>query len=259
MIYDAVIPAGGTIDPMYAEAIGSTYRVLAPLGPDNRPVLQHIVDTLRASDCVGKIICVAPEAVFSSIHGVDLWRAAGDSGPNNIRAGLAEAAPGQPALLCTSDLPLMTAQSVREFLDACRPEVQIAVGMVGAEKYNETFPDAPPSEFVRLSDVGPVTLGGLFVVQPELIVQQEALFRQLFQGRKDQWRLASVLGPRLLWQFATRTLCQRDIVRRAEFLLGGTVQVVPDAAPVLAYDIDSYDDYTYARTRFADFHAELNK
>jgi hypothetical protein len=254
MTYDAVIPAGGAIDPMYAEAIGSPYRVLAPLGLDNRPVLQHIVDALRASGSVGRIICAAPEAVWPVIHGVDVWRVAGDSGPDNIRAGLAEAAPGQPALLCTSDLPLITAASICGFLESCRPEMQIAVGLVKANEYSQAFPDAPPSEFVRLSDAGSVTLGGLFLVHPALLVRQDALFRQIFQGRKDQWRLASLLGPRLLWQFATRTLRLRDIVRRAEFLLDCPVQVIPDAAPVLAYDIDSYDDYTYARTRFADFH-----
>ena len=259
MTYDAVIPAGGTIDPMYAEAIGSPYRVLAPIGPANRPVLQHIVESLRASGSVGKIICVAPEAVFPVIHGVDVWQVAGDSGPDNIRVGLASATPGRPALLCTSDLPLITPASVRSFLESCHPEAQVSVGLVRADDYNRTFPDAPPSEFVRLTDAGPVTLAGLFLIQPEILVRQEMLFKRIFEGRKDQWRMASLLGPRLLWQFATRSLCLRDLVRRAEFLLGGTVQVVSDAAPVLAYDIDSYDDYTYARTRFADFHADLNE
>ncbi len=94
-----------------------------------------------------------------------------------------------------------------------------------------------------------MTLGGLFVVRPDLLIRQDDLFRRLFGARKDQWRMAGLLGPRLLWQFATKTLRLRDIVSRAETLLGGTVQVIPNTAPDLAYDIDTRDDYTYARTR----------
>lgn len=251
MTWDVVIPAGGTIDKAYAQAIGSPHRPLAPLGPDGAPVLQHIVHTLRACEGIGRIICVAPPQVSSVIQGVDLWLPAGDSGTDNIRAGLREATPGRPALVCASDLPLITPQSVQDFLVACLPTVEAAVGLVRADDYNAAFPDAPPSEFVRLADAGPVTLGGVFLVHPALLVRHAALFRRMFGSRKEQWRMAGLLGPRLLWQFATKTLRLRDIVARAEDILGGPVQVVEGVAPDLAYDIDNHDDYTYARTRCA--------
>lgn len=254
MTWDVVIPAGGVIDDAYAQAIGSLYRPLAPLGPEGTPILQHIVDTLRATGDIGRIVCVAPEAVSSVISGVDLWLPTGKSGTDNIRLGLAKATPGRPAIVCTSDLPLLTASCVRDFLAACRPDVEVAVGLVKADDYNAAFPDAPPSEFVRLADAGPVTLGGVFLVHPDLLVRREALFRKIFQSRKEQWRMAGLLGPRLLWQFATKTLRLQDIVARAETILGGPVQVVEGVAPTLAYDIDTHDDYTYARTRHAGLH-----
>lgn len=238
----------------YAQAIGSPYRPLAPLGPEGTPLLQHIVDTLRACEGIGRIIGVAPQPVSSVIRDVDLWLPAGESGTDNIRAGLREAAPGRPAVVCASDLPLITLGSVRDFLAACRPEAEVAVGLVRVDDYNAAFPDAPPSEFVQLADAGPVTLGGLFLVHPDLLARREALFRRMFGSRKEQWRMAGLLGPRLLWQFATKTLRLRDIVARAEDILGGPVQVVEGVAPALAYDIDNHDDYTYARTRFAGTH-----
>ena len=252
MTWDVVIPAGGTIDEAYAQAIGSPYRPLASVGPQGTPVLQHIVDTLRATGDIGRIIGVAPEGVSSVINGVDLWLPAGESGTDNIRAGLRAATPGQPAVVCASDLPLLTPGSVRDFLAACQPEAEVVVGLVRADAYNAAFPDAPPSEFVGLADAGPVTLGGVFLVHPDLLARHQALFRRMFGARKEQWRMAGLLGPRLLWQFATKTLRLRDIVARAEAILGGPVQVVEGAAPVLAYDIDNHDDYTYARTRCAE-------
>jgi len=254
MTWDVVIPAGGIIDAAYAQAIGSPYRPLAPLGSANTPVMQHIVDTLRACGGIDRIIGVAPPAVSSDIQGVDLWLAAGESGTDNIHAGLREATPGRAALVCASDLPLITPEGVRDFLVACKPETEVAVGLVKADDYNAAFPDAPPSEFVRLADAGPVTLGGMFLVHPDLLARHAALFRRMFGARKEQWRLAGLLGPRLLWQFATKTLRLRDLVARAEDVLGGPVQVVEGVAPGLAYDIDNHDDYTYARTRSAGPH-----
>jgi hypothetical protein len=247
---DVVIPAGGSIDEGYARAIGSPFRALAPLGPDRVPVLQHVVDTLRASGAAGRIIVVAPSPVADVIEGVDEWLLAGDSGPANIRAGLARATPGRAALVCASDLPLMTPKGVADFCVRCRPNAQIAVGMVAAEDYNRAFPDAPPSEFVRLADAGEVTLGGLFLIHPDLLARHDALLRRLFAGRKDQWRMAGVLGPRLLWQWATKTLRLETVTRRAETISGTPVDVVSETDPTLAYDIDTEDDYTYAQSRF---------
>ena len=249
MTFDAVIPAGGTIDAAYAQAIGSPYRPLAPLGPSGTPVLQHVVDTLRESGNIARIVCIAPQAVADRIQGVDLWLPEGASGPDNIRAGLAQLPPDRLGLVCASDLPLLTAGGVRDFLAACRADVEAAVGLIKADDYNAAFPDAPPSEFVTLADAGPVTAGGLFLVRPDLLARHDVLFRGMFQGRKQQWRMAGLLGPRLLWQFATRTLRLPDIVARAEAILGGPVQVVEGVAPALAYDIDNQDDYTYARSR----------
>ena len=254
MTYDVVIPAGGTIDAAYAEAIGSPFRPLAPLGAAGTPVLQHVVDTLRATGRAGRIICVASAAVSAVIGNVDVWLPEGASGPDNIRAGLACAEAGRPAVVCASDLPFLTAGGVEDFLAACRPDVEAAVGLIKAGDYNAAYPAAPPSEFIGLADAGPVTASGLFLVRPDLVARHEGLFRSLFQGRKQQWRMAGLLGPRLLWQFTTRALRLADIVARAEAILGGPVQVVHDTAPALAYDIDNQDDYTYARSRYAGPH-----
>ena len=246
---DIVIPAGGVISAEFAKRIGSPYRALAPLGPNKTPVLQHIVETLRAAEPDARVICVAPETVAQAVNGVDVWLPSGPSGPENIRLGLSHADPGQPALLCTSDLPLITAGSVRAFIAACRPDAHLAAGLVRAGDYEREFRDAPPSQFVSLAETGPVTLAGLFQIQPDLLTRQSALFEKLFHARKAPWQLAGLFGPQLLWQFAAKTLRLQTLTQRAEQLIGGPVQIIPETDPVLAYDIDTPDDYTYAETR----------
>ncbi len=245
-----VIPAGGEISREFAERIGSPYRALAPLGREKTPLLQHIVQTLRAAEPGARVICVAPESVAQAVGGVDLWLPSGPSGPENMRLGLRHAEANPPALLCTSDLPLMTAESVRAFIASCRLDAQVTVGLVRAEAYRKAFADAPPSEFVSLADIGQVTLAGLFQIQPDLLLRRAALFDTLFAARKSQARMAALAGPKLLWQLATKTLRLSALTARAEHLIGGPVQVILDADPALAYDTDTLDDYTYAETRF---------
>ena len=247
---DIVIPAGGVIDAAFAERIGSPFRALAPFGPGRTPLLQVVVSTLREAMPDARIICVAPDAVASAVTGVDLWLPAGASGPENIRLGLRHAAQDRSALLCASDLPLMTAESVQKFVAACLPDAQITAGLVRAGDYRSAFPDAPPSEFTPLRETGPITLAGLYQIQPDLLTRQSRLFAALFDARKSPGRLARAVGPRLLWQLATGTLSLSALVRRAEQLAAGPVQVLLGADPSLAYDTDTLDDYTYAQTRF---------
>ena len=247
--FDVVIPAGGTIDDAYAQVIGTPYRALAPLGLGGPPVLQRIVETLRATETVRRVIVVAPTPVQQAVSGVDRWLPAGASGAANVLLGLTEAAPDAPCLICTSDLPLLTGDAVAAFVSQVQPEAELAVGVVRADAYSVAYPDAPPSEFVRLSDVGPVTLAGTFVVHPRLVLRNQTLFDGMFRARKAQWRMAGLLGPGLLWGWATKTLSLGALTRRAERLLGGPVQAVLDVPPALAYDIDTADDYTYALVR----------
>ena len=124
------------------------------------------------------------------------------------------------------------------------------MGLVRADTYQQAFPGAPPSEFTALAETGLVTMAGLFQIQPDLLSRRAALFEKLFGARKSQWQMASIVGPKLLWHLATKTLRLSLLVQRAEQLVGGPVQVVLDADPALAYDADTLDDYTYAETRF---------
>lgn len=242
---DAVIPAGGTIPEDFAQRIGTPHRALAPVGPDGRPVMQIVVDALRDSGTVSRIIGVAAP-VAQRITDVDVWLPAGDSGPANILRGLAEAEQNAPALVCASDLPLMTAGSVTQFVAACGTEAGIAVGLVKADALNAMFPDAPPSEFVPLRDAGPVTMGSLFQIRPDALARNRGLLENAFAARKSQWRMAGLLGPRLVWQFAAKSLTLTAIAARAQHVLGCRIEVVLDTPPELAYDMDTADDYAYA-------------
>lgn len=246
---DVVIPAGGYIPDEYARIIGTPFRALAPIGPERHPVMQIVVNALRASGMVRRIIGVAAEPVAAAIGNVDQWLAAGESGANNILRGLAAFEDSNAsALVCASDLPLIMPEDVSAFVSQCRTDVDVTLGIVRAAAYEAAFLGAPPSQWVALRDAGPVTLGCLFGIRPALLINQQALLTSVFESRKSQWRMARLLGPRLLWQWGTKRLTLQALVARGETILGGRAQILRNAPPRLSFDIDTADDYTYADT-----------
>ncbi len=249
--YDVVIPAGGTIDTEYAKLIGTPCRALAPFGPARTPALQLVVEALRASGHVRRIVCVAPQQAADCVVGVDLWLPAAPHGTKNILRGLdALDDLNAPALVCTSDLPLIDAADIAGFCARCDPAADVTVGLVRADDYNKAFLGAPPSTFVQLRDVGPATLGGLFALRPSSVLDNHALFARAFESRKSQWGMVQLLGPRLVGQFLTRRLTLAALTARAETLMHCRAQILLDIAPALACDMDTADDYTYAHQNY---------
>lgn len=247
---DVVVPAGGQISARYALEIGTPFRALAPLGPDRKPVMQAVIDALRASGAVRRIIGIAAEPVSDTITDVDMWLPAGDSGSVNIWRGLAAlGSPETPAFVCTSDLPLLTPDAVQTFVFACPPEADAVLGLVSATAYEFAFPGAPPSQWVELQDAGSVTLSGLFQIRPALLARNRSLLKAAMDARKSQCRMARLLGPRCLWSWATRSLTLQALTARGEAVLAGRIHVLRDVSPVLAFDIDTEDDYTYSNAR----------
>ncbi|MEO7720040.1 MAG: NTP transferase domain-containing protein [Capsulimonas sp.] len=245
---DAVIPAGGTIDAAYEAAIGSPHRALAPIGTSKTPVVQVVVDALRASGAVRQIIAVADPALQRTIQGVDRWVDATDSGPKNIIAGLSLVQTPR-ALVCTSDLPLIQSASIAAFAARIPEDADIALGLVDANEFNAAYPDAPPSTFVSLRGMAPITVAGLFAVRPNILIDNSDLLQTAFESRKSQWRSAQLLGPQLTWQFLARRLSLTAVVQRAETILKCHAAVLEKCAPDLAFDIDAVEDYQYATTR----------
>jgi hypothetical protein len=245
---DVVIPAGTVLEDEYAHIAGTEVRALAPIGNANVPTLQIVIDALRESERVGRIIVVGDPLLVQHIRKVDLWVAPHESGPANIVAGLRFVESSRPALVCMSDLPFISTASIQHFIANVETNADIAVGVVSANDYNSRYPGAPSSQFVNLKDYGPSTIGGLFFINPEVLIRNVSLVERAFSSRKSQWKMATLLGPRLAWQFASRRLTGRAILDRASNILGCRAAIVTNAAPELAFDIDTVNDYNYART-----------
>jgi GTP:adenosylcobinamide-phosphate guanylyltransferase len=246
--YDAILPAGGRIDPDFAKAVGTDRKALIEI--DGQTILSRTLEALRATGQIGRSVLIGPEEITNSPSAADatLKIRERSSGPENIMAGLQaleeHGGPRNKVLVVTTDLPFISPQSIQAVLDRYQPELDILVPICTQPAYQTMFPNST-STFIRLRDHG-YTAGGVYVMDPDALRRAMPMIVRLFENRKSKLGMAKLLGPTLLVKFFRKTLTIDDVESKAMSLLNLKGKAYRDAPPELAYDIDYLDDYEYA-------------
>jgi len=104
---------------------------------NNRAMIEYIIDALRAAPHVGKIAVVGPLEQLQPLIGykVDYIIPQGSSILDNAKKGIELFAEDQHVLILTSDIPMITAEAIEDFIersqasgaDFCYPVVNKAV------------------------------------------------------------------------------------------------------------------------------------
>ena len=240
---NAVITAGGLVDGDFASRIGTDVKALAPLGQTT--LLDLAIDAARGAGAQ-RIAVVGGEAVRERFDSkVDHIIDAAAEGSENVMRALA-AWPSSPLLYLTSDLPFVSADGVRAFLDRSA-QYCVTMPLAEAHAYERRFPDAP-GHVVELGGER-VANGNVFYLAPQAIEPVRRWATRFFDARKSKLRMAILLGIPLLLRFAARSLTIEAIERKAGRTLGVPVRAIRDADPGICYDVDTLAEYEYACTR----------
>lgn len=246
--FDAILPAGGTIDPEFASKVGTDNKALIRFGDET--ILKRTIDALKESGRVGKTILIGTDEVLK--HGdaklADRTLQAGGSGPENIFKGLKSLTeqpnPPTKVMIVTTDLPFLTPELVVDFLELCPKDRDICVPLITKGQYQRRFPNSTAT-FVPLQD-DVWTTGCAYVVDVKAFTNALPHVEKVFANRKSKLGMAKLLGPQFLLKFLTKKLTLPDIERKIESMLGCSGSAVLNSPPELAYDIDFLDDYEYA-------------
>jgi CTP:molybdopterin cytidylyltransferase MocA len=225
------------------------WLVKALLKIRGRTLLEVVLDAVRATGRAEQTVVIGSAEVqgcLQSPYETFVPERAGAC--ENLIAGLQAVAQYPRALYLTSDLPFVTAEAINRFLDACPSEAQLCYAIVRREQFEARFPNSP-STYARLRD-GEFAAGCALLVEPAALLQREEWIRQVTQRRKSLWQLALLAGLPVLLKYVTRQLRVADVERRARQLLGMHCRAV-ECDPEFAYDIDTPQEYDYAR-RLAD-------
>lgn len=241
------LPEGYDVADGYIEGGGTLLKALIKVG--GRTLLEAVLDAARATGRVNYTVVVGSSVLQYWVkppHEIVIPEQL--DAHENFIAGLQAVAQYPRVLYLTSDLPFVTAEAVTHFIDACPPDAQLCYAIARREVFDARFPNSP-STYARLKD-GEFVAGCAMMVEPAALLERAEWIRQVAQRRKSLWRLALLAGFNVLWKFATRQLTVADVERRAEQLLGMRCRAV-ECDPELAYDIDTPQEYEYAR-RLAD-------
>jgi len=246
--YDAILPAGGRIDPEFAKAVGLTNKALITF--EGKTILQRVIDALRASGRIRRIVVIGPPEVLElpEAQGADIRLEPAETGPDNIYKGLAALTSSSEkpdkVLIVNTDLPFLTPAIVETFLDNCPSDGDICVPLVRRDEWDQKFPNMSAT-FVQLKD-GKWTTGCMYLMDVAAMQRIKPAIDRVFENRKSRFGMARMLGPKFVAKYLLKTLTVRDVEAKIMAMLGCTGKAILGCPPEMAYDIDFQDDYDYA-------------
>jgi len=131
------------------------------------------------------------------------------------------------------------------FLSAATSHCQLAAPVVSRDAFLRTFPGAP-NKFLRLARGEQVTMGSCFYFTGPTLKANFPLARDFYRHRRFPHRLAIMLGLPIILALIFKQLTLEMVERRAGQLTGAVVRGLPTEDAVLAYDIDSLENYEFA-------------
>ena len=240
----AVVTAGGRVDGEYASAAGTTVKALAPVRGET--MLARVTDALRGAG-IGRIALVGGGEVRAACDDDVRFVDESASGAENVlRALSAWPDDDEPLLYATSDMPYVTAEAVRDFVDRA-PADALAIALCDHGAFVNRFPGAPPFGIALAGER--VVNGGVFRIPAGARSAVARLAAELFDARKRPWRMAGLVGPLALLRFALGRLSVADLEAMAQRLLGVRGVAVRGCAPELGFDADGAAEYRYACSR----------
>jgi GTP:adenosylcobinamide-phosphate guanylyltransferase len=241
----AVVLAGGPADAVAATQSGAPNKAFVEIA--GVALVGRVLAALRASPSVGRIVVVAPESTRShpALALADELRPDGVRITDSLRSGLAGLPADLDALVIASDLPVLNAIAVDDFVRRVRElDADVAYGCVERNVHLARYPNVPHT-WARMRD-GTFCGGGLAAIKPRALPLLERFIERLGAARKHPLRLASLFGWDVLARYAAGMLSIAQAERRASRILGAPVRALVSPFPETGVNVDRVGDVALA-------------
>lgn len=238
---DAVVLAGADNHGSLAACTDTPYEAMIDI--QGRPMVEYVVDALRASAHVDRIAVVGPEHVLGPVLADKVFRVvqSGEGIVENLLIGLEILQPRGKILVVTSDIPLLTTDAIDDFLARCeKREADIYYPICRKENNEAKYPGMRRT-YVALRE-GTFTGGNIFLLNPATVVKWRKEIERAVAVRKSPIGMAKLLGFRLMVKFLLRTLSVQEAEERVAKVLGCPVAAVETTYPEIGVDVDKPSD-----------------
>ena len=242
MKVDAVVLAGGegaVIDPTV------TIKGLVPIA--GRPMIEWVVDALRASDSIGEIAVVVPRDTDLGVwtEKIDHLVVSDSSFIDNAIAGCAVFSNSRYVLGATGDLPALTPEAIDDYVRrSIETGAEFTYPLVTAQDMEAQFPGSQRT-YVKVAG-GPVTGGNMMVMSPDLVSRNRQIGQRLFDTRKSPVAMARVIGIPFIFKYITGRLRVDDVEHKMGQLLLAKCAAVYTPHASIGADVDKPIDVVVA-------------
>lgn len=238
---DALILAGSPNNGPLKDCSQARYEALITIG--HKSMIEYVVDALSRCGLVNRIVVVGPREELAGVlsgYKVIVVDAAGSVTDNVVR-GLKQIPDARRVLLSTSDIPLLTPQSIEDFIYQCQDqEADLYYPIVAKEVVESRFASSPRT-YVNLRE-GMFTGGNVFLLNPAIVEECIPRGEQIIKARKSPFKLCRLVGMMFLLKFLTRSITLAEAQDKVSRLLGISGRVVISGYPEVGVDVDKPSD-----------------
>lgn len=240
----AVILAGNSKDGEIIKGEKVNNKAFYPI--NQKPMLQYVLDILKQVTEITEIVVVGPSLELEEIIGDHDFKiiAHQDGIIDNVVASKEGWEHGR-LLIVTSDIPMITVDSIKDFVYQTNNfNQQLFYPIVERNKNEEVFPGVKRT-YVSLKD-GVFTGGNICMVDSDCIEGAAEQGKKLVTLRKSPFRLANYLGWFFLLRLLTRRLTIVDLEKRVSSMLNLKAKAIISQYPQIGTDVDKDSDIDIA-------------
>jgi len=241
--FTAVVLAGsrgGAVDPVAAYA-GVRHKGLIELNGET--LLTRVLRALKAAGATRIGVSTDNEVVAAQLpKGVE--QIASTASPS-LSVHQAAVALGTPLLVTTVDHALLQPEWVRQFIDATPADADIAVLLAPEAVVRMAAPQTERT-YLKFRD-GRYSGCNLFLLRTPKALAAVDLWRRVEAYRKQPWRIALLMGPRMLVGYATGRLTLDAAIDLIGRRAGVKAAAVRTPYGLAAVDVDKPADLDLVR------------
>lgn len=242
MMWNVVVLGGG--HDALAQAHGVATKALIPIC--GRPIAAYVLDALRGSGKVGKLVYVG--ATSPELKGIDHEIPDAGSLVANLAAGTkALGNLSGRILVVTADIPLITAQEIEILLSELekQPEnTELIYPIVSRSSCEKAYPTVKRT-YAKVRE-GAFTGGNIFIVSGNVIERFLPTIEKVFEYRKSPLKLAQTIGIGTAFKFIAGQLSIGELEKKVSRILDVKANALITQFASIGTDIDKEDDLLLA-------------
>ncbi len=208
---------------------------------NGRWMIEWTLEALKSTPDLGEILVFLPPGEKKKFSGVKVEFSEDDL-LTKLARGVDFFVRSEWLLLVSGDLPLLTPESLSDFLKRCFYfSADGYYPVLSRETMENKFPHTKRT-YGKLKE-GCLTGGNVILIRPQVLTDNWSLAEKILAARKKPVQLAQILGFDTVLKFAFRVLTIKEAEERLSRITGYTLKAVFSPFAEIGLDVDKEEDF----------------